>query len=110
MSTADEILTATRTNNVATVKAFTEHSNGSREDTQQHLLNSLRQCYPDHHVTAVKEDTISLFEFSRADKAKCTLDFADEDFHAVRHWHTVGEGVEKQLHPGALKDKYTFAR
>lgn len=70
----------------------------------------LRKEYADYHVTEVAASEAALLEYAAAGKATLVLDTEDETFHAKRSWQSVGEGVEKKMHPGKLADSFRFAR
>ena len=89
---------------------FEEHCRGERVETRNRLLSFIRDAYTDFHVTEVDEGKVSLFDFADAEKATLVLDADDERFKATRKWASVGEGVQKKLHPGQLQDDYRFAR
>lgn len=90
--------------------SFKSHCDAKRVDTKTTLLTLLRNAYEDYHVTEVDARKIALFDFASADKALLTLDSGDEQFNASRVWHSMGDGIEKKMHPGTLTDDFRFAR
>jgi transitional endoplasmic reticulum ATPase len=104
------LLSSTRENNGTIFRDFKAHCDAPRVDTKTNALTLLRNAYPDYHVTEVEEKKVSLFEFAGADKATLIFDAENEAFNATREWKAVGEGVEKKMHPGKLKDDFRFAR
>jgi transitional endoplasmic reticulum ATPase len=90
--------------------SFKSHCDAKRVDTKTTLLTLLRNAYEDYHVTEVDARKIALLEFASADKALLTLDSDDEQFNATRNWRSIGDGIEKKVHPGALTDDFRFAR
>ncbi|KAF2471070.1 proteasome-activating nucleotidase [Lindgomyces ingoldianus] len=110
MPAAKDILTATQENGKSFLDTFKEHCNGVRIDTKNTVLNLLRKNYPEHHITEAEEGRISLLEFADAGHAMYILDSDEESFNATRKWRSVGERLEKKLHPGKLSDDYRFAR
>ena len=110
MPAARTTLSSTSSTNNAVYINFEEHCRGERVETRNKLLSLLRSCYADFHVTEVDEAKVSLFDFADADKATLELDAEDEKFKAARKWGSVGEGVQKKMHPGHLMDDYRFAR
>lgn len=110
MPAAKTILTSTQASGVAIFNEFKSHCNAPRVETRNNVLKMIRDAYPDYHVTEVDERRVSLFEFAAADKALLIFDAEDESFNASRKWTSVGNGVEKRLHPGTLIDEFRFAR
>lgn len=110
MPATKTILSATQANSTAIFDAFKAHCNAPRIDTKNHVLKLIREAYPDHHVTEVEEGHAALFDFASADKAVSIIDSEDEAMLSAREWHSVGEGVEKKMHPGSLSDDYRFVR
>ena len=90
--------------------SFKSHCDAKRVDTKTSTLTLLRNAYEDYHVTEVEAKQVSLFEYAATDKALLTFDSEDEQFNAARTWRAVGEGIEKRMHPGKLKDDFRFAR
>ncbi|KAF2864830.1 P-loop containing nucleoside triphosphate hydrolase protein [Massariosphaeria phaeospora] len=105
-----EIFAANRQHGADVFDDFKMHTRGTRIDTKTTVLSLIRQMYPEHHVTEVAENKVSLFDFASAGKASCLLDADDEAFNATRTWASVGERVEKKLSPGKLDDEFRFAR
>jgi transitional endoplasmic reticulum ATPase len=110
MPAAKDMLSATldQSNNV--FNEFLGHCRGSRIDTKTTALDLLKATYSSYHVTEVNESLVALFDYAAAEKAILTLDSDSESFNASRLWHSVGERIEKKLHPGKLDDEYRFAR
>lgn len=104
------VLTATQGNSAAIFEAFKIHCEAPRVDTKTNVLKLIREAYPEYHVTEVAEKRTSLFEYAAAGKAELIFDHEDEAFNATREWEAVGEGIEKKLHPGKLRDDFRFAR
>ena len=92
------------------VSQFREHTSAHRVDTKSAFLNLVRENYPGYHVTETEERKVSLFEFAAAGKAEIYFDTDDDAFHATRLWKSVGEGIEKKVHPGKLDDDYRLVR
>lgn len=110
MPAARSMLAATQDCNASVFSTFKKHNEAQRTDTKTTALTVIRSAYPDYHVTEVDEFKISLREFAAADQASLVLDTEDEIFYATREWHAVGEGIEKDMNPGDLKDEFRFAR
>ncbi|RMZ67484.1 proteasome-activating nucleotidase [Pyrenophora seminiperda CCB06] len=110
MPAARTMMSSTESNKMVVSSLFEGHCQGERVETRNKLLTFIRDCYTDYHVTEVDESKVSLFDFAAADKATLVLDADDEKFKATRKWVPVGEGVEKKMHPGQLRDDYRFAR
>lgn len=110
MPAARDLLSATADHGHSVYNSFKEHTNGSRTDTRNTITTLLRQDYPDYHVTEVNECRISLFDYAEANKATVIFDHSEESFHSTRRWQSVGERIEKKLHPGKLADEFRFAR
>lgn len=110
MPAARDILAATLDANKSILSNFETHTNGHRVETKDVCLRLIRQTYPDYHVTEVAENRVSLFEYADAGKANLALDSDEDSFHATRRWSSVGERIEKKLHPGKLNDDFRFAR
>ncbi|OAL54051.1 proteasome-activating nucleotidase [Pyrenochaeta sp. DS3sAY3a] len=110
MASETSILAATQDDNVHVLSSFKAHCSAPRTETKSHFLELIRDTYPLYHVTEVDEKRISLFEFAAAGKASIVLDDESESLHATRYWRSVGEGIEKKVHPGKLKDDYRFVR
>ncbi|KAJ4366256.1 hypothetical protein N0V83_007892 [Neocucurbitaria cava] len=111
MPSTKTLLTATQPNSAAVFDAFKLHCDAPRVETRTTILTQLRSAYPDHHVTEAEERRVSLFEFAAAtDKAVLNFDDEGEGFQATRDWRAVGEGIEKKVHPGRLRDEFRFAR
>ncbi|KAF2268309.1 proteasome-activating nucleotidase [Lojkania enalia] len=94
----------------ALFKSFKEHCHGTRVDTKTTVLYMLREEYPEYHVTETTKGLVSLLEFAEAGKAVAIHDSNRESFNATRVWRSVGERVEKKLHPGVLRDEFRFSR
>jgi transitional endoplasmic reticulum ATPase len=110
MPAARTLLSSTQANSATIFSEFKSHCDAPRVDTKTHALTLIRNAYPDYHVTEVEEKKVSLFEFASAGKATLIFDAEEEAFNATREWRAVGEGVEKKMHPGKLKDEFRFAR
>ena len=110
MPAAKSILIATQECSASVFNNFKSHSDAQRIDTKTTTLTLLRNAYTDYHVTEVEAKHVSLFEFAATDKALLIFDSEDENFNATRDWRTVGEGIEKKMHPGKLTDSFRFAR
>lgn len=110
MSDTKSILSATQANSADMFADFKSHTKAPRIETKTVVLNQIRHAYPDYHVTEVEEKRVSLFEYAAADKAKLVLDAEDEAFMTTKAWRSIGEGIEKKTHPGALKDEFRYAR
>lgn len=103
-------LAATQEQSVSIFNSFKSHCDAKRVDTKTTVLTLLRNAYEHYHVTEVDARRIALFDFASTDKAFLTLDSDDEHFNATRNWSSIGEGIEKKMHPGALTDDFHFAR
>ncbi|KAF2786144.1 P-loop containing nucleoside triphosphate hydrolase protein [Melanomma pulvis-pyrius CBS 109.77] len=110
MPAAKDILSATSAASEGVFGTFEQHCNGLRIDTKTTALCRIKGYYPDYHVTEASEYRVALFDYATANKAELTLDSASESFNATRRWSSVGERIEKKLHPGKLDDDYRFAR
>jgi transitional endoplasmic reticulum ATPase len=110
MPAAKHILAATAEVNKSVCNSFQFHCSTTRVNTHAQCIDLLRKYYPDYHVTEVAQGRVSLFEFADAGKATVTHDAEDESFHATRQWHSVGQGIEKKLHPGKIDDDFRFSR
>jgi transitional endoplasmic reticulum ATPase len=110
MPAARSTLAATQEHGASMFSSFKSHCDAKRVDTKTTLLTLLRNAYEDYHVTEVDARKIALLEFASADKALLTLDSDDEQFNATRNWRSIGDGIEKKVHPGALTDDFRFAR
>jgi transitional endoplasmic reticulum ATPase len=110
MPATKSVLSATQASHENTCSIFKMHCDGLRVDTKTTVLRLIRENYPDYHVTEVEKRTASLFEFAGTEKAELTIDAEDQTFNASREWKAVGEGIEKNNHPGELSDKFRFAR
>ncbi|XPT02771.1 hypothetical protein M3J09_011881 [Ascochyta lentis] len=110
MPAARSTLAATQEHGASIFTNFKSHCDAKRVDTKTTTLTLLRNAYEDYHVTEVEAKQVSLFEFAAADKALLMLDSEDERFNATRNWRSVGEGIEKKMHPGKLTDDFRFAR
>jgi AAA+ superfamily predicted ATPase len=110
MAQSNDILARTEVDNKTFISEFEQHCNGTRTDTKTLFLARLRQTYPSLHVTEVEQHKASLFEYAEAGKATSRLDSDEEYFNATRKWRSVGESMEKKLHPGRLDDEYRLAR
>ncbi len=104
------MLAATQSNNLASFESYQDHINGLRVDTRSAAWRFIRATYPDYHVTQTNKANTNLFAFASAGLASYTLDDENEAFIMTRWWHSVGEGIEKQVNPGQLEDDHTFAR
>jgi transitional endoplasmic reticulum ATPase len=110
MAPSTSLLAATKASRDSVLDGFKSHSSGLRVDTNTAVLGMLRKEYADYHVTEVDAKEAALFEYAAAGKATLVLDAEDETFHAKRSWRSVGEGVDKKMHPGNLNDTFRFAR
>jgi len=110
MPAAKDMLSATLDQSNHVFNQFLGHCRGTRIDTKTRALDLLKATYSSYHVTEVNESLVALFEYAAAEKATLTLDSDSESFNATRRWHSVGERIEKKLHPGKLDDEYRFAR
>ncbi|KAL6708813.1 hypothetical protein ACN47E_002220 [Coniothyrium glycines] len=104
------LLQDTDAKSAAVFDAFKTHNDAPRVETKTTVFKLIREAYPDHHVTEVDEKRCSLFEYASAGKATLLLDEDGEEFIATREWRPVGEGVEKKMHSGKLRDDFRFAR
>lgn len=52
---------------------FKDHCNGSRRSTRLQLIESLREAYPNHHVTCVKRDDYDFVGFAQEGHATAEL-------------------------------------
>ncbi|KAF2115102.1 proteasome-activating nucleotidase [Lophiotrema nucula] len=110
MPAAKDFVAATADNSKSLFEAFRAHSNGTRTDTKSTLLNLFRNAYPDYHVTETPRNKCSLTEYADAGKAVMTFDADEESFNSSRVWKSVGDRMEKKLHPGKLDDDFRFVR
>ena len=110
MPATKSILAATQSNSFYVFDAYKAHCDAPRVETRSAVLTQIRDAYPDFHVTETREERVSLFEFAAAEKALLIFDDEGEGFRASRLWRAVGEGIEKKVHPGMLKDDFKFAR
>jgi AAA+ superfamily predicted ATPase len=110
MSPSQDLLIATFQKNGDVLSAFEAHASCSRVETATQCLTLLRKTYPDYHITEVSESHVSLFEYAETGKATLTLDTDTDSFNATRKWKSVGERIEKKLHPGRLEDEYRLCR
>lgn len=110
MPAAISALAATQKLNASLFNDFKSQCNAKRVDAKTTTLALLRNAYHDYHVTEVSASQIALFEFAATEKAILSFDSDDEQFHASRNWHAVGEGIEKKTHPGKVTDDFRFAR
>ncbi|KAF3033097.1 hypothetical protein E8E12_004668 [Didymella heteroderae] len=109
MPAARSNLAATQEHNANIFNSFKSHCDAKRVDTKTTVLTLLRNAYADYHVTEVDARKIALFDFAST-KALLIFDSDEEQFNATREWSSVGEGIEKKMHPGTLTDDFRFAR
>ncbi|KAJ4988873.1 ATPase [Stagonosporopsis vannaccii] len=110
MPAARSTLAATQEHSASLFNNFKSQCDAKRVDTKTTTLTLLRNAYQDYHITEVSASQIALFEYAATDKALLNFDSDDEQFHATRYWHAVGEGIEKKMHPGKVADDFRFAR
>ena len=114
MSPAQDLLTKTAEANRNVLRMFDSHDGhacAKRVETASQILYNLRIRYnDDYHITEVSEARVNLSEYAATGKATLTLDTENSTFNATRKWNSVGEGIEKKLHPGKLDDDYRMAR
>ncbi|KAH8723265.1 proteasome-activating nucleotidase [Phaeosphaeriaceae sp. PMI808] len=110
MAAPESIFAATSTARDYMTDKFSYHTSASRLDTRTRLLNHFRTGYRQFHVTEVDQRKVSLYEFAAAGKAELVEDPDDKHVQATRTWVPVGEGLEKKVHPGMLKDEPRFTR
>lgn len=110
MSSNEPVLVATKASDNTVVTGFKNHNALQRSDTKTTLWTLIRNEYPEYHVTETRGNSISLFDFAAAGKAKLVYDDESEGLHATRRWESVGEGVEMKMHPGKLSDEFQFVR
>lgn len=110
MPAARSTLAATQEYSANIFDSFKSHCDAKRVDTKTTTLTLLRNAYRDYHVTEVEAHRVSLFEYADTDQALLVLDSEEERFNATRDWRAVGEGIEKKMHPGKLRDDFRFAR
>jgi transitional endoplasmic reticulum ATPase len=110
MSASKSVLADTQGSNATISQTFRIHCNAPRNDTKTTVLTLIREAYRGYHVTEVDEKRVSLFEFAAHDKAQLIFDAEEATFNATRAWKAVGDGIEKKMHPGKLKDEFRFVR
>lgn len=110
MPAARSTLVATQEQNASVFSDFLSHRDAKSTDTRAITLDLLRKTYEDYHVTEVDAYKIALFDYASSGNALIHFDSKDEQFHATRGWHAVGDDTEKKGHPGKLTDDFRFAR
>lgn len=105
-----DLIPSTTLNNQNVFSSFKSHTSGDRIDTRTRVMDILRHNYPTHHITETNRSTIALFEFAETEKATVIHDHLYSTFNSTRNWRSVGERIEKKLHPGKLADDFRFAR
>ena len=98
------------TPNARVFAGYTQHNSIPRSETREAIRALIRAAYPDHHVTEVDEEKISLRDFAASGRAEITLDASDAAFSGTREWRAVGEGMQRKVDRGELKDEFRFAR
>ncbi|KAF2755318.1 proteasome-activating nucleotidase [Pseudovirgaria hyperparasitica] len=92
--------------------AFTDlqnHCDGNRTATDITFLNILKNRHPNHHITSYTPANCDLHGYAAAGFAKSTLIDDDESFALTTSYHAPALRLERQHHPGDLKDTMLLA-
>ena len=82
------------------------HNGQKRNETPLVILGSLRQAYPEHHVTVTSNDAV-LSQFAKSENAQAVLDDDEEKHYLLRNY--VSEGRQTRVESGEMKDEVRFA-
>lgn len=89
---------------------FKEYTSNKVMCQEYVLTHSLKQRYPDYHVTYIDGDSCDLRGFAAAGFADCELDNEDDSFVALTAFHMNPFRLDRTTNPGSFNLKPFFAR